>query len=81
MAYADEISTALMDSYKEVKVWVQVACPRLSIDWGHDFRQVLLTPYEAFVAFAPEDTKYSLDFIPMDNWSVPAQGPWCASFN
>ena len=22
-----------------------------------------------------------LDFIPMDNWSVPAQGKWCASFN
>ncbi|KAL7720912.1 2-(3-amino-3-carboxypropyl)histidine synthase subunit 1 [Entamoeba marina] len=77
ITYADEISTALLDSYTDVKVWIQVACPRLSIDWGEDFRQVLITPYEAFVAFS-NDT-FDLDFIPMDNWSIPAQGKWCAS--
>ena len=81
ITYADEISTALLDSYSEVKVWVQVACPRLSIDWGEDFRQVLITPYEAFVAFTDVSESASLDFIPMDNWSIPAQGKWCASFN
>lgn len=26
--------------------WVQVACPRLSIDWGEAFSKPLLTPYE-----------------------------------
>lgn len=26
--------------------WVQVACPRLSIDWGTAFPKPLLTPYE-----------------------------------
>lgn len=26
--------------------WVQVACPRLSIDWGEAFEKPLLTPYE-----------------------------------
>lgn len=29
-----------------VDVWVQVACPRLSIDWGSFFQAPLLNPYE-----------------------------------
>lgn len=29
---------------------LQVACPRLSIDWGEGFRRPTLTPYEAMVA-------------------------------
>ena len=33
-----------------VDCWVQVACPRLSIDWGYAFERPLLTPYEALVA-------------------------------
>lgn len=38
---------AMMD---EVETWVQVACPRLSIDWGYAFPRPLLSPYEALVA-------------------------------
>lgn len=34
----------------EVEAWVQVACPRLSIDWGYAFQRPLLSPYEALVA-------------------------------
>lgn len=37
---------ALMD---DVDCWVQIACPRLSIDWGYAFPRPLLTPYEALV--------------------------------
>jgi 2-(3-amino-3-carboxypropyl)histidine synthase len=33
----------------DVECWVQVACPRLSIDWGYAFPRPLLTPYEALV--------------------------------
>ncbi|BBN00309.1 2-(3-amino-3-carboxypropyl)histidine synthase [Marchantia polymorpha subsp. ruderalis] len=33
-----------------VDAWIQIACPRLSIDWGEAFKQPLLTPYEAEVA-------------------------------
>ena len=29
---------------------LQVACPRLSIDWGEGFAKPTLTPYEALVA-------------------------------
>ncbi|CAD6505001.1 BgTH12-00500 [Blumeria graminis f. sp. triticale] len=38
---------AMMD---DVDCWLQVACPRLSIDWGHAFSRPLLTPYEALIA-------------------------------
>lgn len=31
--------------------WVQVACPRLSIDWGLAFDKPLLTPYEVSLRF------------------------------
>ena len=34
----------------EIDCWVQIACPRLSIDWGYAFPKPLLTPYEALVA-------------------------------
>jgi 2-(3-amino-3-carboxypropyl)histidine synthase len=37
---------AMMD---DVECWVQVACPRLSIDWGYAFPRPLLSPYEALV--------------------------------
>ncbi|KAL1635621.1 Diphthamide biosynthesis protein 1 [Neofusicoccum ribis] len=33
-----------------VEAWVQIACPRLSIDWGYAFPRPLLSPYEALVA-------------------------------
>jgi hypothetical protein len=39
---------ALLD--EQVDAWVQIACPRLSIDWGTSFSKPLLTAYEAFVA-------------------------------
>ncbi|KAL7166743.1 hypothetical protein ACSBR2_037422 [Camellia fascicularis] len=30
-----------------VDAWIQIACPRLSIDWGDAFAKPLLTPFEA----------------------------------
>jgi diphthamide synthase subunit DPH2 len=35
--------------FNYIESWVQVACPRLSIDWGEFFETPLLTPYEAMV--------------------------------
>lgn len=40
----------------DVGVWVQVACPRLSIDWGYAFRRPLLSPYEACVALGIKES-------------------------
>jgi 2-(3-amino-3-carboxypropyl)histidine synthase len=39
----------------DVEAWVQVACPRLSIDWGYAFPKPLLSPYEALVALGEDD--------------------------
>eukprot|EP00252_Welwitschia_mirabilis_P006991 TRINITY_DN1798_c0_g1_i1.p1 TRINITY_DN1798_c0_g1~~TRINITY_DN1798_c0_g1_i1.p1 ORF type:complete len:466 (+),score=64.61 TRINITY_DN1798_c0_g1_i1:261-1658(+) len=33
-----------------IDVWVQIACPRLSIDWGEAFSKPVLTPFEAEIA-------------------------------
>ena len=55
--------------------WVQVACPRLSIDWGTAFTKPLLTPYELAVtlklAEGPKKNSY-----PMDYYASESLGPW-----
>lgn len=33
-----------------IDAWIQIACPRLSIDWGDAFVKPLLTPFEAEIA-------------------------------
>lgn len=33
-----------------IDAWVQIACPRLSIDWGEGYKKPLLTPFEAEIA-------------------------------
>eukprot|EP00850_Spirogloea_muscicola_P009510 SM000053S17467 [mRNA] locus=s53:559680:560657:- [translate_table: standard] len=46
-----ELSPAKVASFgSSIEAWVQVACPRLSIDWGETFAVPLLTPFEATVA-------------------------------
>ena len=66
---------ALLDS--KVDIWVQVACPRLSVDWGHYLaknQKPVLTPYELFVAL--EETPWLQDGIyPMDYYASQG-GPW-----
>ena len=42
-----EISPDKLRGYEDrVHAWVQVACPRLSLDWGHAFGRPLLTTFE-----------------------------------
>ncbi|XP_052513477.1 2-(3-amino-3-carboxypropyl)histidine synthase subunit 1 isoform X3 [Budorcas taxicolor] len=53
--------------------WVQVACPRLSIDWGTAFPKPLLTPYEAAVAL--RDISWQQPY-PMDFYASSSLGPW-----
>jgi 2-(3-amino-3-carboxypropyl)histidine synthase len=45
-----EVTPQKLAMIGHVDVWVQVACPRLSIDWGEGFQKPTLTPYEALVA-------------------------------
>ncbi len=47
----------------------QIACPRLSIDWGEAFKAPLLTPYECSVALGQVawQTVYPMDFYASDS--------------
>ena len=45
-----QVTPAKLAMLRGVDAWCQVACPRLSIDWGEAFLLPTLTPYEALVA-------------------------------
>ncbi|XP_078404320.1 2-(3-amino-3-carboxypropyl)histidine synthase subunit 1 isoform X1 [Cetorhinus maximus] len=59
--------------FQEVDAWVQVACPRLSIDWGKAFPKPLLTPYEAAVTLKEIEWQHQ---YPMDFYANQSLGPW-----
>ena len=67
----DQVDPNLINSMSEhVDAWVQIACPRLSIDWGEGFTKPLLTPYEMMVALKLADwhqTQYPMDFYANDS--------------
>ena len=60
-----------------VGAWVQIACPRLSIDWGTGFSRPLLTPYEMNVAL--REIEWKSDY-PMDFYAYESLGPWTPNF-
>ncbi|KAI9804720.1 MAG: Diphthamide biosynthesis protein 1 [Sarcosagium campestre] len=64
-----EIFPGKLELMPDVECWVQIACPRLSIDWGYAFPRPLLTPYEALIALGLrqdwaklDDGAYPMDF-------------------
>lgn len=61
-----EIFQSKLELMSNVDAWVQIACPRLSIDWGHAFKKPLLNPYEAFACFGNVGWK---DVYPQDYYS------------
>ena len=72
-----EINASVLDEYgTNVDVWVQLCCPRLSVDWGHNYVKPLLNPYEAMVALEQIEWK---EVYPMDNYSYEG-GPWSSYY-
>lgn len=69
-----EITPEKLSLFGEIDCWIQVACPRLSIDWGSSFEKPLLTPYELVAAldFVP----FRADTYPMDYYANDSLGPW-----
>ncbi|EEP81546.1 diphthamide biosynthesis protein 1 [Uncinocarpus reesii 1704] len=68
-----EIFPGKLATMPDVECWVQIACPRLSIDWGYAFPRPLLTPYEALVALGVRESWdtanngiYPMDFYAKD---------------
>ncbi|KAL6237298.1 Diphthamide biosynthesis protein 1 [Aspergillus navahoensis] len=68
-----EIFPGKLAAMSDVECWVQIACPRLSIDWGYAFPRPLLTPYEALIALGvregwekTHEGVYPMDFYAKD---------------
>lgn len=68
-----EIFPEKLAQFTDIDCWVQVACPRLSIDWGYAFPKPLLTPYEAMVVLG-EDEWLPDDRYPMDYYASKGYG-------
>lgn len=73
-----EIFPAKLALVADVDCWVQIACPRLSIDWGYAFTRPLLTPHEALVALGArpgwEDNGNGGGSYPMDFYAKDGLG-------
>ncbi|AFZ79256.1 diphthamide biosynthesis protein 2-related domain containing protein [Theileria equi strain WA] len=66
-----EITLEKLESI-DADAFIQVGCPRLSIDWGTSFKKPILNPYESYVAFGKVEYKR---VYPMDYYSR-AGGDW-----
>ncbi|KAK5964291.1 Diphthamide biosynthesis protein 1 [Trichostrongylus colubriformis] len=69
-----EIFPDKLAKFEEVDCWVQIACPRLSIDWGVEFQKPLLSPFELAVAL--DEVSFPSSHYPMDYYSNESLGPW-----
>jgi len=67
-----EIFPVKLEKFPNVDAWVQIACPRLSVDWGHFFRKPVLSPYELNVALGEEGWR---EVYPMDFYKA-GSGKW-----
>ena len=74
---ASEITPAKLALFEDkVDAWVQIACPRLSVDWGHALSasKPVLNPYELFVCLGATEWREKEPY-PMDYYAQ-AGGPW-----
>ena len=71
-----EIFPGKLAMMSDVDCWVQIACPRLSIDWAYAFPKPLLTPYEALVALERREEwgHGNQDVYPMDFYAKDGLG-------
>jgi 2-(3-amino-3-carboxypropyl)histidine synthase len=70
-----EIYPAKLQRFTQIDCWIQIACPRLSIDWGAQFAVPLLNPYEAEVALGKCQWQ---PVYPMDFYAKQGLGEWRA---
>lgn len=71
-----EIFPDKLNLIPKVDAWMQIACPRLSIDWGAAFPKPLLTPYEFSVALGDAPADWEKNPYPMDFYATDSLGPW-----
>lgn len=68
-----EITEDNLSNFDDCDYFVQIACPRLSIDWGVHFTKPVITPYEFFVVSGESEffERYPMDYYSLDGgkWS------------
>ncbi|QIW97936.1 hypothetical protein AMS68_003454 [Peltaster fructicola] len=69
-----EIFPGKLALMSDVECWVQVACPRLSIDWGYAFPRPLLTPHEALIVLGGRESWEKAGRYPMDYYGKDGLG-------
>lgn len=72
-----EITEEKLLLFSKCTFFIQIACPRLSIDWGIHFSKPVMTPYEFYVIFEEVELK---DKYPMDYYSYDG-GKWSNYYN
>lgn len=72
-----ELTDKKLLQYEECECFIQIACPRISIDWGSYFSMPVITTYEAFVVWGNVQWK---EQYPMDFYSYEG-GEWSNYFN
>lgn len=72
-----EITDFKLNQFADCECFIQIACPRISIDWGSYFSKPVITPYESFVTFNETDWR---DKYPMDYYSYEG-GEWSNFYN
>ena len=80
-----EIFPDKLKIFKSIGAWVQVACPRLSIDWGMAFSKPVLTPYESAVSIGIAKAEWQTSDVektnyPMDFYANDSLGPWTPNY-
>ncbi|KAI3384208.1 hypothetical protein SNEBB_005660 [Seison nebaliae] len=73
-----EITSTKLNRFNTISAWIQVGCPRLSVDWGHFFKKPLLNPYESFVAL--DEAKWNNFRYPMDYYSNDSSDGYAPNF-
>ena len=83
-----EIFPRKLAAMKTADAWVQIACPRLSVDWGHFFERPILTVYELEVMlgvskWVGEEEGYPMDYYKMGehNWGNYGGGNSTRQYN
>ncbi|KAF7676612.1 2-(3-amino-3-carboxypropyl)histidine synthase subunit 1 [Astathelohania contejeani] len=60
--HMNEISERSLDQFDFIEAWVQVSCPRLSTDWGANYRKPILNSSEIF-----NKGKYVMNYYSNEN--------------
>jgi 2-(3-amino-3-carboxypropyl)histidine synthase len=67
-----EVTPQKLSKFKSIDAWIQISCPRLSVDWGMSYSKPLLNTYEGYVLL--DQIKW-LKTYPMDFYSNDT-GEW-----